>query len=414
MALFKKRSKINIGNMFVPGSRYSWLSPNNATAFSCINLIASAIAGMPINLYRNEKEGRVKEINHPLHSLLHNEPNADETVTMFKTRMVFDYFEKGNVYIYQNKDQWGVINSLFLLDPTKMTVTRDAYNQKVFTYNNRQSYTYKEVLHIPSRFGYDGLTGKSIYTYANEVFERAGKLDTYVDASFQNSLGKRLVLDLSEIGTEITKEQEEAIVNAYITKYQGIQNTSRPIVKKIRGLNYSNIDSGTADNRAAQLIENRDFQDREIAKMFGIPLSFLSGENKYGDIESLFMMFIETGVKPVADIIEDSLNKLLYPNERKDLYFEFSYNSLLKTNLTAKIDAYTKQLGKAILSIDEVREKENLAPLPGGVGKVHILDGGNFLPLLPDILDAYMASSKEKIKKLANGDDSVGIGSDKK
>jgi hypothetical protein len=110
-------------------------------------------------------------------------------------------------------------------------------------------------------------------------------------------------------------------------------------------------------------------------------------------MESLYTIFIENAIRPLATSFEQAINKLIPLYERSKLYFEYSYNSLLKTSLQTRIDTYTKQITNGILSPNEVRRKENLPEVEAG--DTHFI-AANLLPLRKDVIDSYMAGAKLK------------------
>lgn len=380
---------------------------SDATSLAAIDLICNAIAGLSVDVY--DKETRQKQEGYFLQSLL-KYPNADETKSLFYYQLAHDYFE-GNVFIYKYVDNnTGEILSLFRLDPNKVTVERNAQNQKVFTYNG-YTYTSYNILHIPSRFLYDGIRGYSIYDYAKSVFATNKELDDYINNSYNNSLGKRLVIDVSNAFPNASPEAIEAIRQKYIASYTGSQNAGKPVVKSNK-VELSSIDSGLPDNRASQLIENRQFQSGEIGKLFPIALSILTGDNSYGSLESLYMLFVDTCLKPITNTFQEHFAKLLPLMDRDRLYIEYSFNSLLKTDLATRISTYATQLSNGILSLNEIRARENLPPLEDEVaGNTHFV-ASNLMPAREDVITAYMASAK--IKQLeVNGSTAPTVGSDK-
>jgi hypothetical protein len=87
--------------------------------------------------------------------------------------------------------------------------------------------------------------------------------------------------------------------------------------------------------------------------------------------------------------------------DRNRVYFEYSYNSLLKTSLQTRIDTYVKEVSGGILFPNEVRRRENLPEVDPAVGDMLFLPA-NLLPLRKDVIDAYMANSKVKMEQLQN------------
>lgn len=46
--------------------------------YSCVRILAEAVAGLPVHLYRHtETGGKEKALDHPLYFLLHDEPNPE-------------------------------------------------------------------------------------------------------------------------------------------------------------------------------------------------------------------------------------------------------------------------------------------------------------------------------------------------
>lgn len=382
-------------------------SRKDSTSAACLDLICSAFADLHGAMYSSVSGDRVT--GHWLDILL-KEPNLDETRYQFLYQSALDYFN-GNVYWLKAKKSDQVI-SMFRLDPNKMRVSRDdSTNMKVFSYKGK-AYSSDEIVHIPSRFGYNGLVGRSIFSEYSAVFQASNEIDDFVNNSFNNSLGKRAIIDISKQFPNATPEQIEAIRNKYQAQYSGARNAGKPFVKADK-IDFNVLESGTVDNRASQLIENREFQEKEISKIFGVPLSFLKGENKYGDLETLYTVFLQNAIKPLATSFEQSLNKMLGAYEREMFYFEFDYNSVLKTSLAARIDSYTKQLTSGILSVNEVRAKENLRPIGQACGDTQFI-ASNLMPLRDTVIDAYMASSKLKAQQIDDSAHSLnGMGDDK-
>ncbi|ETJ41895.1 HK97 family portal protein, partial [human gut metagenome] len=48
--------------------------------YSCVRILAEAIAGLPLHVYRyKDGGGKEKALDHPLYPLLHDEPNPEMT-----------------------------------------------------------------------------------------------------------------------------------------------------------------------------------------------------------------------------------------------------------------------------------------------------------------------------------------------
>ena len=56
--------------------------------YACVRILAESIAGLPLHLYRYRGEGKEKAIDHPLYTLLHDEPNPEMTSFIFRESLM--------------------------------------------------------------------------------------------------------------------------------------------------------------------------------------------------------------------------------------------------------------------------------------------------------------------------------------
>jgi HK97 family phage portal protein len=407
LTLFKRARKKTETAQKVFTSGSDIITGKDSTSFAAIDLICSSFANLSGYFYNKKTRQAIKD--HTLYELIKN-PNYDETKFQFFYNSAKDYFN-GNVYWYKYDNEDGEAVSLFRLNPAGVKVKRNLSNQKIFSYNGME-YDYRKILHIPSRYGYDGLIGKSIFNECNRIFLNTSGLDDFINNSFNNSIGNRLIIDITKEYQNATEEQIQQLRNKFLQNYAGIRNAGQPLIKSGK-IDYDKIETDFKDNRANQLVENRQFQEKEVAKLFGVPLPLLNG-SETTNIESLYTIFIENAIRPLATSFEQSINKLISFDERANVYFEYSYNSLLKTSLQTRVETYAKQVTNGILSPNEIRQKENLPEVEAGD---NLFIQANLMPLRQDVIDSYMAKSKmienENIVSPGTQGDHSNLGDDK-
>lgn len=333
------------------------------------------------------------------------EPNLEETHSLFFYQLVQDYFA-GNVFLLKSLDDEGNVISLFRLNPANVQVTRNTTpgqpHYKVYTYSGiradgtkfTKDYKHYEIMHIPSRFGYDGLVGHSVFKECHKAFETASNLDDYTNNSFANALGKRLVADLGNAFPDATKEQKEQWMDTFMSAYAGSENAGKPILKDY-GIEYSVLDTGVADNRASDLTNNREFQQKIISQIFGVPVAYLGNSGDF-NLENVSTMFITNALRPLCQAFEEAFNKLFKDDDKYKYYVEFNYNSALRTSIAEKTSAYTKQITNGQLTPNEVRRMENRPEQDGGDT---LWIPTNLMPMTQENIDAYMAKSKQIMKE---------------
>jgi HK97 family phage portal protein len=409
---FLKRRKKTPIKYAVFLSGYDSQIGGDSTSFAAIDLICGAFASLGFDFYNYSNREKTE---HSLKELL-EDPNGEDTRFLFFYNSAKDYFQSGNVYWYKY-DIDGEIVSLFRINPNDVRAQRDVVtNEKQFYYNGAV-YTSEKIMHIPSRFGYNGLVGNSIFSVCGDIFKNASNLDLYVKNSFTNSVGKRLVIDISQAHMDMTNEQIEELKEKFIRDYGTIKNAGVPLIKR-KGISYEAVDgSESYDNRAQQLAENRRFQEGEIAKILRVPVELLNGTAK--DLESLYTMFLDNAVRPLAASFEQAVNKfLLNALERKSVYFEFSYNSLVRTDMRTRVEMYAKEFGSGMLSLNEIRQKENMPIIEERAGDTKFIPS-NLMPVRDEQIDALLAGAQVKLGGLKSNSDEFheenpsGLGDDK-
>lgn len=179
--LFKSRDK---PQNRTPGSSYAFFlggstsgkavterSAMQMTAvYSCVRILAEAIAGLPLHLYRYTPDGsKVKAVDHPLYLLLHDEPNPEMSSFVFRETLMTHLLLWGNAYAQIIHNGKGEVVALYPLMPNRMSVDRDKHGQLYYTYTRASDEAKtmtgttvllppSDVLHIPG-LGFDGLVG---------------------------------------------------------------------------------------------------------------------------------------------------------------------------------------------------------------------------------------------------------------
>ncbi len=140
--------------------------------YSCVWLLAEAVAGLPLHVYRQDACGsKVKAVDHPLYRLLHDEPNPEMTSFVFCETLMTHLLLWDNAYAQVIRNGLGEVIGLYPLMPNRMSVGRDSagrlYCEYQRTSDEPPSARYErvvlspaEVLHIPG-LGFDGLVGYS-------------------------------------------------------------------------------------------------------------------------------------------------------------------------------------------------------------------------------------------------------------
>jgi len=127
-------------------------------------------------------------------------------------------------------------------------------------------------------------------------------------------------------------------------------------------------------NEESQFLESRQFALTDIARIFRVPPHKLmmiesgAGESAAGKmIEVQHRQYIDETLRPFTERFEEEAEyKLLMLDERQTTRIRFDYDTLTKGTEMDRAEIYQSALNNGWYSRNEVRAREQLAPIPGG------------------------------------------------
>ena len=94
--------------------------------YSCVRILAEAIAGLPLHVYRyKDGGGKEKAVDHGLYRLLHDEPNPEMTSFVFRETPMTHLLLWGNAFAQAVRNELGEVIGLYLLQPNLMSIEHD-------------------------------------------------------------------------------------------------------------------------------------------------------------------------------------------------------------------------------------------------------------------------------------------------
>ena len=99
-----------------------------SAVYACVRILSEAIASLPLHFYQyNGAGGKEKALQHPLYSLLHDEPNPEMSAYSFRETLMTHLLLWGNAYAQIIRNGRGEVTALYPLMPDRMEVDRDQY-----------------------------------------------------------------------------------------------------------------------------------------------------------------------------------------------------------------------------------------------------------------------------------------------
>ena len=388
--------------------------------YSCVRILAEAVASLPIHVYRYTDTGKERVYDHPLYYLLHDEPNPEMTSFVFRETLMTHLLLWGNAYSQIIRNGKGEVIALYPLMPDRMNVERDSKGQLYYEYTvgMDDAPTVKgstvvlpptEVLHIPG-LGFDGLVGYSPIAMAKNAIGMAIACEEYGAKFFANGAQPSGVLEHPG-----TLKDPSRVRESWQSTFGGSHNANKVAVLE-EGMKYTPI---SISPEQAQFLETRKFQINEIARIFRVPPHMVGDLEKssFSNIEQQSLEFVKYTLDPWVSRWEQSMARSLLTAEEKKKYFvKFNVDGLLRGDYQSRMNGYAVGRQNGWMSANDIRELENLDRIPEELGGDLYLINGNMMPLSMSGA-AYQkgkeeSDENEEVLELEEGEE-PGAGSDR-
>lgn len=340
--------------------------------YSCVRILAEAVAGLPLHLYRYKEDGgKEKAIDHPLYRLLHDEPNPEMSSFVFRETLMTHLLLWGNAYAQVIRNGKGEVIALYPLMPNKMSVDRDENGRLYYTYYRGSDEAIKkkdfavtlqpsDVLHIPG-LGFDGLVGYSPIAMAKNAIGMAIACEEYGAKFFANGAAPGGVLEHPG-----TIKDPQRVRESWQSTFGGSGNANKIAVLE-EGMKYTPI--GISPEQA-QFLETRKFQINEIARIFRVPPHMVGDLEKssFSNIEQQSLEFVKYTLDPWVIRWEQSIQRaLLSQGEKAEYFVKFNLEGLLRGDYQSRMNGYAIGRQNGWMSANDIRELENLE-----IGRAHV------------------------------------------
>lgn len=346
-----------------------------SAVYACVRVIAETVASLPLPLYKRLPRGKEKVIYHPLYTVLHDLPNSDMTSFSFRETMMTHLLLWGNAYAQIIK-RGNQITELWPLHPAYVRVERESVTNKlVYRYTGGTQeivYSSEQILHI-SGLSFDGIKGLSPISMARETIGLAQATEEFGSRFFSN--GARPGGILQHPG--IVKDPER-LRKSWEEVYKGVQNSHKVAVLE-EGMTYKEIGIPPND---AQFLETRKFQLNEICRIFRVPPHLIGDLERatFSNIEYQSIDFVVHTIRPWLVRWEQAIQKALIPEEERAIYFaKFTVDGLLRGYFKTRMDGYAVGRQNGWYSANDIREFEDLNPIPEEMGGDLYLVNGNMM-----------------------------------
>lgn len=281
-------------------------------------------------------------------------PDLNLSRSAFIEQAVVSLACTGNAYWRKTFDDAGQVANLTTLNPLDVTPRDSNGTITAWSYQGRELHP-DDVQHLALLRVPGSVTGLGPIQAAQIELRGALDLRDYSSNWFTESGVPNGVLKSDQhLSADAAKAAKDA--------WNESQGARKGVAVIGNGLDYKPIYLNPAD---AQFLESQKFTTTQVARLFGVPASLMlaaveGGSQTYANVEQDWLGYIRFSLMSYLVEIEEALTGLL----PRGMEAKFNIEALLRSDTTTRYQAHKTAIGAGFLTVDEVREIENLPPLP--------------------------------------------------
>ena len=340
-----------------------------SAVFNAISLISGTVGALPLHLVRRQGKTTSHAIDNSLYDLLHTTPNPYMTAMTFRECMMAHMLAWGNGYAEIVRNGKGETVALWPITPDRISPRMEdgVMYYEITVDGERKVLPRERILHIPG-LGFDGYVGYSVVQMARNSIGLGKAMERFGSNYFGQGTHPGIIV--SHPG-KLSETAHKNIENSLSSTYSGLGKSHRLMLVE-DGMRLEKIGIPPNDS---QFLESRQFQIPEVARWFNLPPHKLKDLTKssFSNIESEQISFVVDSLLPWGIRLEQAYNmQLLSKDERsRGLYFKHIFEGLLRGNSKDRAEFYKAMFNIGAITINEIREKEDLDPVEGG--NVHLV-----------------------------------------
>ena len=135
-------------------------------------------------------------------------------------------------------------------------------------------------------------------------------------------------------------------------------------------------------NSEAQFLETRKFQVSEICRIYRVPPHMVGDleHATFSNIEHQSISFAVHTIRPWVVRLEQAMNRALFSDKEKGVYYiRFNMDGLMRGDYKSRMEGYAIGRQNGWMSANDIRELENMNPIPDEDGGNEYLVNGNMI-----------------------------------
>lgn len=332
-----------------------------SAVWASVRIISETLASIPVDVYYRDGETRRRASEHPVSKLIAHNPNKTSSSFTFRETLAANLCLHGNAYAIIVRDAAARPIELVSVHPNRVKIKVNK-GEKFYTVDDKKTYSDEEMLHFVG-LSFDGVKGQSPLDALRDAIGMGIAAQQFGAEFFGN--GANMGGVLTHPG-RLTDDQIKRLKDSWNRSNAGLGKSNGTAVLE-EGMKYERI--GIPPD-AAQFLQSRRFTVEDIARAFRVPpamLAEMSNSSTRANVEEQAISFVRDTMNPYIARFETELNRKLFREDELGTYYvRFTVDGLLRGDIKSRYSSYSIARQWGWLSVNDIRDLENLNPIEGG------------------------------------------------
>lgn len=324
--------------------------------YSAVNLISTTLSTLPLDVFIRDDGTRRPFRPRPEWVV---RPDVALPREAFYSAVFTSMLLEGNAFIRVFANRRNEVVNLVVLNPLTVEVKRNGLGFLQFNVDGEaEPLTGDDIIYIPDLVKPGSVRGVSRVTALKESFGLSLALERWAQTFFGQGTTMNGVI---EFPGALTADQAQDLRAGFDNAHAGWKKGHRTGV--LTG--GATFKPTQVDAEQSQVIEARRMAVEDVARAFNIPphLMGLPGTNTFASVEENNRNWVTTNLRPLASKVESALSVLM--NRYRggtEAFLRFNLDGLLRGDLDARTNAYSRMIQMGAMSINDVRALEDMPP----------------------------------------------------
>lgn len=335
-----------------------------AAVYSCIYVLASNVAQMPLHVMRKTDKGVNVARDHPVFYLVHDEPNEWQTSYKWRELKQRHILGWGNGFTRVHRSRRGEVSGLEACMPWETTLLNTGGRYTYGVYNELGSFAISpdDMIHIRALGNNQKMGLSPILQHAETI--GMGMSGQKYTSSFFN--GNARPAGIVSVKGEINKDGWERLKKVWQKAALLLRGQENKTLLLPGDLDYKALSVSPVD---AQIIDMMKLNRSMIAGIFNVPAHMINDLEKatFSNITEQAIQFVRYTIMPWVANWEQELNRRLFTRAERaaGYYVRFNLAGLMRGTPKERAQFYHFAITDGWMSRNEARAFEDMNPVDG-------------------------------------------------